>query len=151
MKRIIYLSAIALLMLTTVSCDKEKKTIEEPYCICDSETAQPYCVCKSEKTKDINQVGTISYINYKDTDGEFFKYYDNTFCITVQEGSCYTHLIVCNKCFLDERFNDLKSTNKSLKIKFTAERKELSKTPATPKNPANITYGIIVLTSIEIL
>ncbi len=128
MKKFIFFSAIVLLIFATVGCDEEETSVT---------------------TDQISGNGKIGYLNSKNLNGEFHKHYSNHFWITVGVGGCYTHLIVCNEDFLDNKFDYLKSTEETVKIKFSGEIKELSETPPPPRGPANVIYALIELTSIE--
>ncbi len=125
MKKKVLFSAVALLIFVIVGCS-EKITAD--------------CGCESYAIDQISGNGKIGYLDQKELKGEFHKHYSNHSWITVETGGGYTHLIVCNEDFLDNKFDYLKSTEKTVKVKFSTEIKELCKTPSLPIGPVNVAY-----------
>ncbi len=125
MKKIIIFTLLATLLFA-VGCEKEKAK----------------CGCESETIREIHQYE--GEIFYKDSDID--DYYNQHFWITIGEGGFFTHFIICNESFLNDEFDDLKSTDEPIDIKFSGYEKEVCNRPV---NIANISYKKIELTSIE--
>lgn len=126
-----------------------------PDCGCDSETLGTVPSDNFPEVPIEEQTSGLLFYKTSENIDEFYDfyvdgYYDNRFWIFQGVENCYNcqrHFIICNESLLGVEYNYLRTSNDSIKIRFTGNRKRLCEGPIIL--PADILYSEIQLTSIE--
>lgn len=140
------------LILFMNSC-KEDDT--PPDCGCESETLDTVPSDNFPEVPIEEQTSGLLFYKTSENIDEFYDfyvdgYYDNRFWIFQGVegcGNCRRHYIICSEELLGSEYDFLKTSNDSIEISFTGNRKRLCEGPIVL--PADILYSEIKLTSIE--